>query len=84
VYKSDDEIIEHGHVIIYILHEDIGHLGIFVSGSVAKRNIPKLLEILILLNTWPQGFMRWRSMKRQDLWAKRTFSPVSGDGPSPR
>lgn len=37
VYGSDKEIMEQGHVIVYILHEQIGHLGIFVSGSIAKK-----------------------------------------------
>jgi pimeloyl-ACP methyl ester carboxylesterase len=37
VYSSVDDIKRHGQVIIYIIHEDIGHLGIFVSGSVAKK-----------------------------------------------
>ena len=37
VYSSVDDIKRNGQVIIYIIHEDIGHLGIFVSGSVAKK-----------------------------------------------
>ncbi len=37
VYESDEEIIRDDQVIVYTLHEDIGHLGIFVSGRVARR-----------------------------------------------
>ncbi len=37
VYSSVDDIKRHGQVIIYIIHKDIGHLGIFVAGSVAKK-----------------------------------------------
>ena len=37
VYSSVEDIKRHGQVIIYIIHKDIGHLGIFVAGSVAKK-----------------------------------------------
>ncbi|MDQ5986959.1 MAG: hypothetical protein CSYNP_02695 [Syntrophus sp. SKADARSKE-3] len=43
VYSSEEEIIELGHVIIYIIHEEIGHLGIFVSGSVAKKEHTEII-----------------------------------------
>lgn len=37
VYKSVDEIKRNGQVIVYIVHPNIGHLGIFVGSSVAKK-----------------------------------------------
>lgn len=37
VYGSVDAIKRCGQVIIYMVHKKIGHLGIFVSGSVAKK-----------------------------------------------
>ena len=37
VYGSVDEIKSHGQVIVYMTHEHIGHLGIFVSGKVAQK-----------------------------------------------
>lgn len=37
VYSSVEDIKRHGQVIVYILHEKIGHLGIFVAASVAKK-----------------------------------------------
>jgi tellurite resistance protein len=37
VYGSVDEIKRHGQVIIYMVHDTIGHLGIFVSGQVARK-----------------------------------------------
>ena len=37
VYGSVDEIKSHGQVIVYMVHEKVGHLGIFVSGKVARR-----------------------------------------------
>jgi len=43
VYESEEEIIELGHVIIYIIHDKIGHLGIFVAGSIAKKEHAKII-----------------------------------------
>ena len=37
VYGSTDEIKARGQVIVGLVHENIGHLGIFVSGKVAKK-----------------------------------------------
>ena len=37
VYGSVDEIKSHGQVIVYMVHQNVGHLGIFVSGKVAGR-----------------------------------------------
>lgn len=37
VYGSVDEIKRCGQVIIYMVHKRVGHLGIFVSGSVARK-----------------------------------------------
>jgi tellurite resistance protein len=37
VYGSVDEIKGHGQVIVYMVHQKVGHLGIFVSGKVARK-----------------------------------------------
>jgi hypothetical protein len=37
VYSSVDEIKSHGQVIVYMVHQKVGHLGIFVSGKVARK-----------------------------------------------
>src|SRR5215813_4457887 len=37
LYKDVDEIRAYGQTIVYTVHESIGHLGIFVSGGVAKK-----------------------------------------------
>ena len=41
--------------IVYCLHEKIGHLGIFVSASVAKRETAELASALDLIDTLPPG-----------------------------
>jgi pimeloyl-ACP methyl ester carboxylesterase/tellurite resistance protein len=37
LYKDTREIVARGQVIIYTLHDSVGHLGIFVSSSVARK-----------------------------------------------
>ena len=39
VYGSTEEIKARGQVIVGLMHQDVGHLGIFVSGRVAKKNM---------------------------------------------
>jgi poly(3-hydroxyalkanoate) synthetase len=37
VYGSIEEIKANGQVIVGLVEEEVGHLGIFVSGQVAKK-----------------------------------------------
>jgi pimeloyl-ACP methyl ester carboxylesterase len=45
-YASTEEIKANGQVIVGLLHEDVGHLGIFVSGRVAKKEHAQIVEVL--------------------------------------
>lgn len=55
VYHSVDEIKEKGQIIIYIVHEDIGHLGIFVSASVAKKEHKEIISNFDMIDYLPPG-----------------------------
>jgi hypothetical protein len=44
VYNSTEELKKHGQRIIYLIHPNIGHLGIFVSGKVANREHRAIIE----------------------------------------
>jgi pimeloyl-ACP methyl ester carboxylesterase/tellurite resistance protein len=46
VYGTVAEIRRRNQVIIYMIHEKIGHLGIFVSGSVARKEHKQILSNL--------------------------------------
>jgi pimeloyl-ACP methyl ester carboxylesterase len=46
VYASTAEIKANGQVIVGLLHEDVGHLGIFVSGKVAQKEHTEIVEAL--------------------------------------
>lgn len=45
-YSSTEEIIANGQVIVGLVHPDAGHLGIFVSGKVAKKEYTQIVEVL--------------------------------------
>ena len=55
VYGSTDEIKARGQVIVGLLHHDIGHLGIFVSGKVAKKEHAQIVSVLKSVEVLPPG-----------------------------
>ncbi|HET9338353.1 MAG TPA: DUF3141 domain-containing protein [Casimicrobiaceae bacterium] len=55
VYGSTDEIKARGQVIVGLLHQDVGHLGIFVSGKVAKKEHAQIVEVLKSIESLPPG-----------------------------
>ena len=46
VYSSTAEIKARGQVIVGLLQESVGHLGIFVSGKVAQKEHTEIIEAL--------------------------------------
>jgi hypothetical protein len=54
-YRSTDEIKSRGQVIIGLLHKSIGHLGIFVSGKVAKKEHAEIVSVLKSIEVLPPG-----------------------------
>ena len=55
VYGSTDEIKARGQVIVGLLHQDIGHLGIFVSGKVAKKEHAQIVSVMESVEALPPG-----------------------------
>jgi poly(3-hydroxyalkanoate) synthetase len=49
VYGSVREIKRNGQIIIYMVHENIGHLGIFVSGKVAGKEHREIIGCLDMI-----------------------------------
>lgn len=55
VYGSTEEIKARGQTIVGLLHQDIGHLGIFVSGKVAKKEHKQIVSVLRSIEALPPG-----------------------------
>jgi pimeloyl-ACP methyl ester carboxylesterase len=54
-YPTDRDILAREQTIVYLLHHDIGHLGIFVSARVALREHTEIVQGLDLIETLPPG-----------------------------
>lgn len=55
LYADVSEIRAHGQTIVYCVHETVGHLGIFVSGSVAKKEHAEFADNIDLIDALPPG-----------------------------
>jgi hypothetical protein len=55
LYQDADEIRAYGQTIVYSIHESIGHLGIFVSAGVARKEHGELSSNIDLIDTLPPG-----------------------------
>jgi pimeloyl-ACP methyl ester carboxylesterase len=55
VYRDEQEIKTLGQTIVYLMHDDIGHLGIFVSGAVALKEHSEIAELLALIDSVAPG-----------------------------
>jgi hypothetical protein len=55
VYPSDLALQSAGRTIVYLRHATIGHLGIFVSGEVARREHRELLGAVDAINALSAG-----------------------------
>src|SRR3984957_1386878 len=55
LYGDVDEIRAYGQTIVYTVHETVGHLGIFVSGGVAKKEHSEFSSNIDLIDVLPPG-----------------------------
>jgi hypothetical protein len=66
VYGSTDEIKARGQVIVGLLHENVGHLGIFVSGKVAKKEHAQIVSVLKSVESLPPGLYGMKIHEERD------------------
>jgi len=55
LYEDVDDIRRHGQTIIYTIHETVGHLGIFVSAGVARKEHGEFSSNIDLIDLLPPG-----------------------------
>jgi pimeloyl-ACP methyl ester carboxylesterase len=55
LYENVEEIRSYGQTIVYTVHPSVGHLGIFVSGGVAKKEHGEFSSNIDLIDTLPPG-----------------------------
>jgi pimeloyl-ACP methyl ester carboxylesterase len=54
-YRDVNEIKVHGQRIVYLLHDSIGHLGIFVSAKIAGREHDAITDTMRAIEALPPG-----------------------------
>jgi pimeloyl-ACP methyl ester carboxylesterase len=64
VYESTEDIKARGQTIVGLLHEDIGHLGIFVSGRVAKKEYTQIVSVLKSIEALPPGLYGMKILEK--------------------
>ncbi|SFV10626.1 DUF3141 domain-containing protein [Pseudoduganella namucuonensis] len=55
LYETDADLVAAGQTVIYSTHQSIGHLGIFVSASVANKEHEEFTRSMDLIDILPPG-----------------------------
>jgi pimeloyl-ACP methyl ester carboxylesterase len=55
LYRDEEDVITSGQTIVYSLHENVGHLGIFVSGKIATREHDEFASAMEMIDMMPPG-----------------------------
>ena len=77
LYKDVDEIRSYGQTIVYTIHENVGHLGIFVSGGIAKKEHSEFSSNIDLIDVLPPGLYEARFERKTESTPNADL--VSGD-----
>jgi pimeloyl-ACP methyl ester carboxylesterase len=73
VYGSTEEIKAQGQTIVGLLHKEIGHLGIFVSGKVAKKEHAQIVSVLKSIEALPPGLYGMEIVEEKDSDGKPEY-----------
>ncbi|MEL6978389.1 MAG: DUF3141 domain-containing protein [Pseudomonadota bacterium] len=85
-YADEREIEIHGQRIIYMVHEKVGHLGIFVSSSVAKKEHSEVASVMKTIEALAPGLYEMtidetigegRDMRFKVSFYRRSFGDVA-------
>jgi pimeloyl-ACP methyl ester carboxylesterase len=73
VYGSTEEIKARGQVIVGLLQEDVGHLGIFVSGKVARKEYTQIVSVLKSIEALAPGLYGMEISESKDASGKPAY-----------
>jgi pimeloyl-ACP methyl ester carboxylesterase len=77
LYEDVEDIRTHGQTIVYTVHPSIGHLGIFVSGSVAKKEHDEFASNIDLIDVLPPGL--YEAVMTPKTPGQRATELIGGD-----
>lgn len=73
VYGSTEEIKARGQVIVGLMQEEVGHLGIFVSGKVARKEGTQIASVLKSIEALPPGLYGMQIAEKKDSGSKTAY-----------
>lgn len=68
-----------GRTIIYVLHESVGHLGIFVGGEIALKEHDQLVTSLDVIESLPPGLYEMKLEAKAGIEEQRWEQLEPGD-----
>ena len=68
-----------GRTIVYVLHESVGHLGIFVGGEIARKEHDQLVTSLDVIESLPPGLYEMKLQAKAGLETQRWDQLEPGD-----
>ena len=78
IYGSTEEIKARGQVIVGLMHQNIGHLGIFVSGKVAKKEHAQIVSVMKSVEMLPPGLYAMKIDRHRRRRQRRYNGRVRG------
>ena len=72
-YSDAEEIRIRGQRIVYMVHEQVGHLGIFVSSSVAQKEHSEMTTTLETIQSLAPGLYEMKIEKYEGALENRRF-----------
>ena len=73
-YTDEKEIEVCGQRIVYMIHEQVGHLGIFVSSKVANHEHKGMASVMDMIEILPPGLYEMTVEDEQGVDKDKTFS----------
>lgn len=64
-WGSERAIAAAGRVIVYVLHENVGHLGIFVGADIARKEHDQIVHSLDVIEALPPGLYEMKVRLKQ-------------------
>ncbi|MFG1419322.1 DUF3141 domain-containing protein [Xanthobacter sp. V0B-10] len=60
IYPSTQALKDAGQVVVGLMHDSVGHLGIFVSGAIARREHAQIVNLVEYVEALPPGLYGMR------------------------
>jgi len=79
VWGDERAITAAGRTIVYVLHERVGHLGIFVGADVARKEHDQIVSSLDVIEALPPGLYEMKVETKAGLEDRRWEDLEPGD-----